>query len=108
MGPLTVEALAVYAYNRQTVLQEIVHPGGEVEYREWLQADFLTSDTTRMLLPGGCLVAARWRASFRALPAIGKIARRASSAFCAGMRSKRSFGRCAMCTMTSFRGGRCT
>ena len=49
MGPLTVEALAVYAYNRQAVRQEIVHPGGEVECREPLQADFLTSDTTRML-----------------------------------------------------------
>ena len=44
MGPL-----AVYAYNRQAVRQEIVHPGGEVECREPLQADFLTSDTTRML-----------------------------------------------------------
>ena len=107
MGPLTIEALAVYAYNRQAVPQEIVHPGGQVEYRELLQADFLTSDTTRIQVPGCCVVPARWRTNSSALKANRRVAGRACSVFCAGMRSKRSFGQCVTCTMTDFRGGRC-
>ncbi len=49
LGRQAVEALVVYAYNRQGVAQEIVHPDGQIEYRQPLQPDLLAGDTSRLL-----------------------------------------------------------
>ncbi len=44
LTPACVEALANYIYNQKCVIQEIVHPSGEVERRGPLQPDFSLAD----------------------------------------------------------------